>query len=220
MRVYFVRHGQSISNAAVLLNRDNSSQDKGDALTELGWEQGEALGERLKGEGITRIISSPMRRAQETASAIEEVLQVGIEVHDDIFEIQQDTPFYGLPNEQRGPYSSLVWMKMHDDDPDYRQGDAESFNDIVGRVKRLQSYLEKSGEEHILVVTHGNYLRFFLGCSVLREEFSPRHFQTLWNVKAANTGISIFDFDDDERFADGIVVGGWRLVTWMDHRHL
>ena len=41
-----------------------------DRLSERGWEQARGLGRRLEDEGIETIVASPMRRTQETASAI------------------------------------------------------------------------------------------------------------------------------------------------------
>ena len=60
MRLIFVRHG----------NPDYSR----DCLTEVGHEQAKAVGERLKNEGISRICSSTMGRAVETAEHIADAI--------------------------------------------------------------------------------------------------------------------------------------------------
>lgn len=53
MLLYIIRHG-------------DPNYEK-DCLTERGWQQAEAVGERLERSGIDRVFSSPMGRARETA---------------------------------------------------------------------------------------------------------------------------------------------------------
>lgn len=218
MRVYFVRHGESVSNASRgKIRSDDPAQ--GDRLSELGWEQARGLGRRLKGEGLTKIITSDMVRAKETAEGINEVLNLPLDVRPGIQEIRQADAFYRHYGPDRAQFSSVVWMGEYDD-PDYRLDEAESFNQVVKRVTDLQQFLVQTKDEQLVVVSHGNFLRFFLGVSMLRKEFRPRHFQSLWNILAANTGITVFDYDAEHLTADGFMVGGWRLVTWMDSSHL
>jgi len=77
MRVLFLRHGQSAHNAhtgAELL----PDQD-GDRLTAKGIEQAHAAGAALTDRGVTRLLTSPLRRARETAEAVGETLGLGPE---------------------------------------------------------------------------------------------------------------------------------------------
>ena len=62
-----LRHAQSVSNAQK--EAASLSDEEGDRLTERGWEQARNAAKALEGRGFTRLISSPMRRAQETAAA-------------------------------------------------------------------------------------------------------------------------------------------------------
>jgi broad specificity phosphatase PhoE len=68
MRALFLRHGESVHNA------DHSGEpeprSEGDKLTEKGARQAHAAGAGLRDLGITRLLSSPLRRAQETARAV------------------------------------------------------------------------------------------------------------------------------------------------------
>jgi broad specificity phosphatase PhoE len=68
MRALFLRHGESAHNAHS--GEEPLSDELGDVLTERGREQAAAAGAALRGEGITRLLTSPMRRATETAEAI------------------------------------------------------------------------------------------------------------------------------------------------------
>ena len=73
MKLYVARHGQTDWNA---LNKVCGSTDR--SLTEKGFEQAEALGEKVKNIGIDVIIASPMTRAQQTAKAVS--LALGIDI--------------------------------------------------------------------------------------------------------------------------------------------
>jgi broad specificity phosphatase PhoE len=71
-RALLLRHGESVHNA----NRSGEPVpgSGGDRLTEKGIEQAHAAGVALREHGITRLLSSPLRRARETAQAVGEAL--------------------------------------------------------------------------------------------------------------------------------------------------
>lgn len=75
MRALFLRHGESVHNAA--RSGEPAAHSDADRLTEKGIEQARAAGEGLRELGITRLLSSPLRRARETAQAVGEA--VGVE---------------------------------------------------------------------------------------------------------------------------------------------
>jgi broad specificity phosphatase PhoE len=72
MRALLLRHGESVHNA----NRSGEPvpHSEGDLLTEKGIEQAQAAGAGLRDFGVTRLLSSPLRRAQETAQAVGDAL--------------------------------------------------------------------------------------------------------------------------------------------------
>lgn len=78
MRFYFVRHGESEANIANLF----SNRPPGLPLTAAGEAQAQALATRLAGEGLTGIYSSPLLRAQQTASALAAPLGLTVQVTD------------------------------------------------------------------------------------------------------------------------------------------
>jgi broad specificity phosphatase PhoE len=70
MRVLFLRHGESAHN--VHTGEERLAEERGDLLTERGSTQAAAAGAGLRDLdlGITRLLTSPMRRATETAEAV------------------------------------------------------------------------------------------------------------------------------------------------------
>lgn len=72
MRALFLRHGESVHNAA--RSGEPAPHSDGDRLTERGLEQAHAAGAALREHGVTRLLSSPLRRARETAGTVGEAL--------------------------------------------------------------------------------------------------------------------------------------------------
>jgi probable phosphoglycerate mutase len=187
-----------------------------DRLSERGWEQARGLGRRLQDEGIETIIASPMRRAQETASAINEVLDLPLSTDEELFEVRQSDAFYAnLPH--AAEHATLAWMPTAPRD-ETRDG-AESFAEILGRVVRVRERLEAAGAERILAVSHYGFLHFLLGLTMFDEDFGPEHLRGVYSLGHANTGISIFT-RHERRLLDGIPFPGWALTTWNDRAHL
>ena len=209
-----MRHGESVAN---VFDRDKERPEgEVDRLSERGWEQARGLGRRLEGEGLETIVASPMRRAQETATAINEVLDLPLSTDEDLFEVRQSDAFYaGLPD--AAEHATIAWMPTapRDEAPE----GAESFDDILGRVVRVRERLEAAGTERILAVSHYGFLHYLLGLTMFGDDFGPEHLLATYRLGHANTGISIFT-RHEHRELDGIPIPGWALTTWNDRAHL
>jgi len=213
--IYFTRHGESVANVAdrTLQARPGDS----DRLSERGWEQARGVGRRLRGEGLEAIVASHYRRAQETASAIADVLGLPVETDPDLHEVRQSDAYYAASPDY-GDTAYVAWMP--EAEPSFFEPGAESFADVVARVRRVQGrLLRRAGSERVLCVSHWGFLHFFLGVSMFGDAFAPAHIPPLYRISHANTGITIFEHQDD-RLMDGLPFGGWTLVTWNDQGHL
>jgi probable phosphoglycerate mutase len=213
LTVHFVRHGESVGNAS---DRDGERRpDDWDRLSELGWEQARGLGRRLQGHDLELIVASTMTRAQETAQGIAEVLDLPIETDPDLHEYRQSDAFYAtMP-----PVAELGMLSWMPHAPrDHAEPGAESFDDAVARVRRAQEKLEERAGQRMVVVSHFNFLHFFLGVVLLGDAFGPEHLLPLHRAGHANTGITIFE--RRARMLDGFDLSGWSLTTWNDQAHL
>src|ERR1700716_406082 len=93
--IVFARHGETPPNReGLLLGRADPP------LTDRGQQQADELAGRLATRGPTRIITSPLRRARETASPIAAACGVPVEIDDRLIEIDygewEGQPFAGL----------------------------------------------------------------------------------------------------------------------------
>lgn len=77
MRALLLRHGESVHNAD--RSGEPAAHSESDKLTEKGVEQAYAAGAGLRELGVTRLLSSPLRRARETAAAVGEALGLDAE---------------------------------------------------------------------------------------------------------------------------------------------
>ena len=213
--LYFVRHGESVAN---LSDRNGDKRpDDADSLSERGWEQARSLGRRLEEEGLELIVASPMTRAQETAQGIAEVLGLPIETDEDLYEVRQSDAFYASSPDY-GDTGTLRWMPTAD--PDFAEPGAESFDDIVARVHRVQERVaDTASERRVVAVSHHNFLHFFLGVTLFGDDFAPWMVPGLYQAGHANTGITIFE-QVSRRLMDGVDLPGWVLRTWNDRAHL
>jgi broad specificity phosphatase PhoE len=78
MRALLLRHGESVHNAQ--RSGEPAAHSDQDRLTEKGTEQARAAGAGLRDLGVTRLLSSPLRRARETARAVGEA--IGLEAEE------------------------------------------------------------------------------------------------------------------------------------------
>lgn len=214
--ICFVRHGESVANVADRARRHRPAES--DRLSDRGWAQARELGVRLRTEGLEAIVASPMRRAQETAAGIADALDLPITTDPDLFEVRQSDAFYAAPPIDHGRHATLRWMPTTD--PTFAEAGAESFADVVARVRRVQDRLHDAAHaQRVVAVSHFGFLHFFLGVTLFGDGFTPAMVPGLYRMGHANTGITVFEHHPD-RVMDGIPMPGWTLTTWNDQAHL
>jgi len=212
MLVHFVRHAESASNAAPGAMALPGNQ--GDRLTERGFEQARAVAERLSEAGATRILTSPLRRARETAEVIAERLDLPVTEIEELRELRESEGFGELSLEDQRLRRWSVWMAGHGDDPNHSFNGGESFNEIMGRVRRVQDRLVADGGESTIAVSHGIFLRFFLMRVVFGDDFHAGQVQRLWQLASINCGICGFEHRGRDLEAN-YATEPWRCFSWM-----
>lgn len=140
--IVLVRHGETAANRARLaLGRADPS------LTEVGRRQVQALADRFAASGIERVVSSPLQRAVETATAIATALHCTVEVDDRLVEMD-----YGEWDERSFgdfPAEDLArWRR----DASFAPPGGESLIDVGDRVAPLCESLV--GGPTVIAVSH------------------------------------------------------------------
>jgi broad specificity phosphatase PhoE len=215
MRVYFLRHAESVSNAD--LGVVALPPERGDRLSDRGREQARLAAAHLGDLGVSRVFSSPLNRARETAQPAGEELGLAVETLDSITELRESEGYGELSAEEQKLHRWSVWMAEHGHDPDYSYRGGESFNDLLGRVRGAKGALEALAEEDggtLLAVSHGIFLRFFLLDCLLGDGFQASHVPRLWQLRTVNCGLSLFECVTDDEEKDPSP-DPWRCLTWM-----
>lgn len=194
-RISIVRHGETEWN---LLDKMQGINDS--PLTQKGIDHARALGKKIADIKFSKIYSSDLGRARNTADYINESL--GLEIVDDIRLRERDMGIFeghdwayikeNYPEEFR---------KSVSDDVEYRIPEGQSKQEYVDMITDFMAYVaEKHQGENILVVTHRGWVDFFtrivLGISVnARRCFKVGN--TSFNVFACEKGRWVL-----ERFGD------------------
>lgn len=131
------------------------SSDEGPAdpeLNELGHLQARAVADLLALETVDRIVSSPMRRALQTAAPLAERLESDVEVITDLAEIDHASSYY-LPTEELKAEGGDAWQRMLDD-PFHEWGDGVGpFRDRV--ITAFEKLVAEDPGRRVAVFCHG-----------------------------------------------------------------
>ena len=157
MKVYFVRHGESVGNAGRL------HQTIDMPLSELGVAQAVRIAERLRKYKIDIIFASPVIRARQTAEIISTNLNVPIEQWDQLAEVKGPSEVGGkligdpevtkIKKLIRGNYTKRNW----------KYSDEENFDDINERAQIFLDHLVKYHSDwDIVCVSHATYIKFLV----------------------------------------------------------
>ncbi len=173
-RYFVMRHGEAETNVAGVACNDDSIPS---ALTEFGRAQSLRTGSLLKGEGVTRIVRSPLQRSKETAEAVAQSLGLpssAITTDDRLLEIHFGA-FNGKPIAEYNETFSSTEEKMRS----HPEG-GESWPDVRRRTGELLYELEQTYKnETVLMITHGAPMRMLIAAA---EGLTLREFLFNWQA--------------------------------------
>ncbi len=149
--IWIARHGQTEWN-----KEGRYQGQKNSDLTALGREQAALLGKFLQDKNIGKIYASPLGRAQETATIVDSVLQLGVETVPQLAEMN-----FGLFEGKTKAETKLSHAVFYTSREDLEQKiklaypEGESYEDIWQRLAYpILSLLGNEGE--ILLVAHNS----------------------------------------------------------------
>jgi 2,3-bisphosphoglycerate-dependent phosphoglycerate mutase len=154
LHLYFVRHGESVANTT----RTFSNRGFQHPLTPAGVAQAHALAEKLATRGISRVYSSPLQRAVETAEILSQALGAGVTITKalrewDVGVLEGTSHQTGWDMHRQVQEDWFVHKKL-----DKRIPEGESFIDIQARfVPFIDGLLraEQNSDTGVVLVGHG-----------------------------------------------------------------
>lgn len=146
MKLYIVRHGQTDYNLKGLLQGVSDIN-----LNEEGIRQAKKLGEEFKDKNIDLIISSPLKRAIETAHYLN--LNCPIFLDDRVIERK-------LGSYEGKPRSLYDYDKYMNYNLNSKDNGVEGLQQLLERVTKFLNYLKINYKDSkIVVVTHGAVMK-------------------------------------------------------------
>jgi broad specificity phosphatase PhoE len=189
-RFYLIRHGQSTFNA------DGRFQGCCDepVLTPDGILTAQAAGACLRNAGLQAVITSPLRRAMQTAEHIQASLGPDLP-----FEIERELREIDLPLWEGKTLSQVRtefpkrYLPWKNEPHEFRMGDRFPVVDLFERAAGLWPHLLKRFRgQTVLLVTHGGAIRALIGTAIGMPVCRYHVLQQ------SNGGISLLEFPDGE----------------------
>ena len=215
--VYFVRHGESESNAGFQTYQGEASK-----LTERGREQAQVIAARCAKLPVDALIVSSAVRAKETAEVIARAIKKA-PIIESLF-TERKSPRQLIGKSRSDPGARALERKWLDScfQDDVRVGTGENFTDLKSRGTQALEYLQNRPESNLLVVSHGFFLHVIaalvlLGGTLTAEEFG-RFGRQIWTD---NTGLFLLEYREEPFITvHQTAYSGWILRVWNDHAHL
>lgn len=199
MKVFLIRHAQSVDDQAKVSQRDDS------ALSDLGKVQAQKRAKTFSTLNFDGVYASPYARTQETAQILFPTHD--ITTLDFVYEIKRPRSLDG------GLHADAVhfWEVDHKKDkyqPDWKYDGSESFNEVIGRSKKLIQFLYENHQDKdtVAIVSHGGFIRHTLGYAGLKDTYTPEiFFDLFFLLQIKNTDVIEAD-----------LLNG-KLVGWKTH---
>ena len=197
--LFLVRHGQTGWNKEQIFRGT-----KDVPLDEVGREEALLVGERLKGEGLRAVYSSPLARAKETAEAIARFYNLEVRV------------LPGFNDLNFGEWEGMSLQEVKKRYPDLYQQWLQSPQRVIfpagegldavstRAMKAVEEIIERHPEEAVALVSHRVVLKVLI-CALLGLDNS--HF---WNIGQDTTAVNCFHYKD----------GRWIVALLNDTCHL
>lgn len=168
--IYFVRHGECLSNLDPLFDGAE------DTLSDNGLKQAVSVAKRFKHIAIETVYHSGILRAQKTAEEIEKVVGVKPESKEFL-------------RERRGAFS-----------PDGAYGYVEDFTQLKSRLVETRTFLENLSPKHTVIVGHAIFLKALAAYFILGDSLTDDLLINFDDVLVVdNTGVTKCMFNEEKK---------------------
>jgi probable phosphoglycerate mutase len=204
-KIYLVRHGQTNDNVT------HTVQNAESVLSEKGERQAVVLAERLRHLSFQHLFVSDYVRTRQTVAPLLPYISVEPVYTPLARETKMPSQFIGVSNQSEEFQAFYRLASEHQNNPDWRYADEETFYDVVARVQKLFE-LATSQEGDVVIVTHGRFLTYMVMYVLTKGNLTF----DIWSLcrhsfETSNTGITVLEYS--EQWSD------WRLLTYNDHAH-
>jgi len=194
VRVFLVRHGQTVNNVERLLD----TAYPGASLTELGRSQASGLVDTFRDHPIDAIYVSDLIRTHETATPLAQARGLDLHVREGIREIQAGD--YEMSPDFDDYIRIIVgWLSGRQD---VRMPGAETGHEVLSRFDGVVEEAYAVGHDTVVLISHGAVIRTWAMSRA--HNLAPEVMRT---VSMDNTVVVELHGAPDQ---------GWRVVRWGD----
>jgi 2,3-bisphosphoglycerate-dependent phosphoglycerate mutase len=184
MELVLVRHAEPIR-----IGPEESPGEAADPeLTRRGFEQADRLGVWLAAEPVHHVVSSPLRRARETALPVARAHGLDVEIVDGLQEWDAAADHY-IPMEELRESKDDRWQAMIEGRwEDYGGENPARFRDRI--VPKIDAVIDAHPGETVVVVCHGGVINVYLAALLGLSQhlwFDPGY-TSISRVRAARSG--------------------------------
>ncbi len=197
-RIYLIRHGETEFNRLGVF-RGRYDVD----LNENGRLQAKEIARALSGENLEFIVTSPLKRALETAQAIASELGIEYRVEEGFNNINLGS-WQGVPKEKIKREYPRLWHLWTTNPEKLLIPGGETLSQVRRRSLRALNSLLKRTKGNFGIVTHRAVIKA-LAAGMLGMR--PPYF---WKLHIDNASFSVFEVIND----------GFMLVSWNNNSHL
>ena len=192
--IIFLRHGQAENNTKKIL----AGRSPGVNLTETGIEQAEGTGKMLKSLNISKIYSSPIDRAIQTANIVGNHCDLEPVADDRLIELDMGK-FTKMPYDQIFAKHGNVFLKFYEGSNEVSENGVETFAQVQKRIfEMVDSVINKHKNENVVLVTHMDPIKAMIGKTLsLKPEI-------LFELIIANASLNIFNNNDQKFYLKAI----------------
>lgn len=208
MKIFLVRHAEG-------KNTDLAWQRPEIPLSFKGKKQAEVLGSLSRFKIVDTIITSPLKRSQETAQIVAKALNKPLSVVEEIHERKQSSKIYGLSRTDPMSEQYLKDCAQNRNNWDWKwDPEEESFAEVAKRAIEFKKNLaENYPQKNLLILSHDAFLRSLVATCVLGEEFNEVCFKRFFGSTAIeNAGVSLLIYREERK--------SWKLWYLNDYAHL
>jgi broad specificity phosphatase PhoE len=179
LKLYVVRHGETE------WNREQRLQGRTDVpLNETGRRQAHCLARYFQAHPISKILTSPLRRALATAEIIAGTTGGSFQIHEELVEIHHGV-WQGLTVREIEVHHPEMWKIWNTRPSSLELPEGESLRDVADRIRSLFRTVDASLDT--CIVTHG------VVSQVLLLGLMERDLDELHMVHQSNGCINIFE---------------------------
>jgi broad specificity phosphatase PhoE len=154
--VWFIRHGESVSNANLPTTHPAASE-----LTEKGQREAEYVAQAFSRKPDLIVVSPYIRARQTAVPTINRFDPINVvEWPVEEFSYLHPAKYNGTTGDDRWPDARAYWERMNP--LENEGGEGESFAELLARVQEMKKLLWQSPEQYIAIFSHGLFLRAFL----------------------------------------------------------